>query len=103
MQLLYTNCVPKLTYGAEVKDFNSSEKNQFSVALNGAIRRIFGFRYWQSIRQIRDCYNYKSMDVLLDKAKRRFRISIENHANIVLNSLASLIREEEELGTSRTP
>ena len=45
MQLLYTNCVPKLTYGAEVKDLTAAEKNQFSVAINNAIRRIFGFRY----------------------------------------------------------
>ena len=103
MQLLYSNCVPKLTYGAEVKDFNSSEKSQFSVALNNAIRRIFGFRYWQSIRQVRDCYNYKSMDVLLDKAKRRFFISIENHTNVVLKSLASLLKEEEEKEANRTP
>ena len=33
MQLLYSNCVPKLTYGAAVKDLTASEKNQFSVAV----------------------------------------------------------------------
>ena len=103
MQLLYSNCVPKLTYGAEVKDFNSSESNQLNVALNGAIRRIFGFRFWQSIRQIRDCYCYKSIECLLDKAKRRFRNSIDNHNNVILKSLASLLREEEEVEADRTP
>ena len=103
MQLLYSNCVPKLTYGAEVKNFNSSERNQLNVALNGAIRRIFGFRYWQSIRQIRDCCSFKSMECLLEKAQRRFRVSIENHENVILKSLASLLREEEEMEANRTP
>ena len=32
MQLLYSNCVPKLTFGAPVKELNSSEMNQFDVA-----------------------------------------------------------------------
>ena len=43
------------------------------------------------------------MEYLLEKAKRRFRVSIENHANIILKSLASLLREEEEMEANRTP
>ena len=103
MQLLYSNCVPKLTYGAEIKDYNASERNQLNVALNGAIRRIFGFRYWQSIRQIRDCYGFKSMELLIGNAKRRFTISIDNHANVVLKSLAALLRIDEETELNRIP
>ena len=44
MQLLYSNCVKKLTYGAAIKDLTGAEKNQCNVAVNNAIRRIFGFR-----------------------------------------------------------
>ena len=61
MQLLYANCVPKLTYGVEVKDLKSSETNQYNEVLNGAICRIFGFRYWQSICQLRECPGFKSL------------------------------------------
>ena len=50
--IFYSNCVPKLTFGAPVKEPSASEMNQMNVALNTAIRRIFGFRQWQSIRQI---------------------------------------------------
>ena len=53
MQLLYSTCVPKLTYGAAVKDLTSNEKHQYNVAVNNAVRSIFRFRYWQSIRQLR--------------------------------------------------
>ena len=34
LQLLFSNCVPKLTYGAAVKDFSATEKQRFNVALN---------------------------------------------------------------------
>ena len=44
MQLLYSNCVPKLTYGAAVKDLSSAEKHKYNVAVNNEVRRIFGFR-----------------------------------------------------------
>ena len=54
MQLLYSNCVPKLTFGAPVKELTAAEMNQFNVAVNTAVRRIFGFRQWQSIRHLRD-------------------------------------------------
>ena len=29
MQLLYSNCVPKLTYGAAIKDLTAAEANQY--------------------------------------------------------------------------
>ena len=41
MQLIYSNCVPKLTYGAAVKDYNASEKNQRNVAVNNAESLVF--------------------------------------------------------------
>ena len=41
MQLLYSNCVPKLTYGAAVKDLTAAQKYQYNVAVNNAVRRIF--------------------------------------------------------------
>ena len=52
--------MPKRTFGSEIKELNASQMNQFNVALNTAIRRIFGFRQWQSIRQIREVYSFAS-------------------------------------------
>ena len=40
MQLMYSNCVPKLTYGAAVKDLNASEKHQYNVAVNNATHLV---------------------------------------------------------------
>ena len=72
MQLLYSNCIPKLTYGAAVKNLNASETRQYSVAVNNAIRRIFGFRYWQSIRQIREFYGFPAIETIFATSKIRF-------------------------------
>ena len=76
-----------LTYGAAVKDLTGSETQQLNVAVNNAVRRIFGFRRWESIRQIRQFYHYDSIEVLFAKAKKRFELSLPNHANCVLRFL----------------
>ena len=90
MHLLFTNCVPKLTYGAAIKQLNAAETHQYNVALNNAIRRIFGFRRWQSIRQIREIYGYDSIEVMFANAKDRFHHSLSNHHNDVLKFLSTL-------------
>ena len=72
MQFLYSNCIPKLTYGAAIKDLSASETRHYSVAVNNAIRRIFGFQYWQSILQIREFYGFPSIEMIFVSAKKRF-------------------------------
>ena len=90
IQLLYSNCVPKLTYGAAVKDLNSSEKQQYNVAVNNAVRRIFRFRYWQSIRQIRQFYGFESIETMFAKAKTRFFKVLSINGNSILQFLSTL-------------
>ena len=89
LQLLYTNCVPRLTYGAAVKEPTASEKHQLNVALNNAVRKIFGFRRWESIRYLREFYNYDSIEIMFAKAKRRFETSLANHENRVLRLISN--------------
>ena len=93
MQLLYSNCVPKLSYGAAVKDLTATDKHQYNVAVNNAVRRIFGFRYWQSIRQLREYYGYDSVEIIFAKVRKCFLISIANHNNGLLRFLSQLVVE----------
>ena len=92
MQLLYSNCVPKLTYGAAVKDLTAAEKHQMNVALNNAVQRIFGFRRWESIRQLREFYNHQSIEAMFAKARWRFDASLQEHTNPILRFLSSFTR-----------
>ena len=87
IQLLYSNCVPRLTYGSEVKVITASEKQRLNVALNNAVRRIFGFRRWESIRHLREFYQFDSIEVMFANSKRRFEISLANHTNRILRFL----------------
>ena len=91
MQLLYSNCVPKLTYGAAVRDLSAAEKHRYNVAVNNAVRRIFGFRQWQSIRQLREAYHYDSIEKMFANARKRFLITIANHSNKMLRFLHSFV------------
>ena len=40
MHLLFTICVPNLTYAADVKDLLASNLSKYNTALNNAIRKI---------------------------------------------------------------
>ena len=91
MQLLFTNCVPRLTYGAAIKDLNASERRQLNVAVNNAMRRIFKFRQWQSIRHLREFYGFKSIETMFEIARSRFAHSLTNHSNGILRFLSSLL------------
>ena len=75
-------------YGAAVKDPSASEKQQLNVAINNAVRRIFGFRRWESIRQLREFYHFESIEVMFAKAKTRFDRGLTNHRNSVLRFLS---------------
>ena len=95
IRLLYSNCVPRLTYGAAIKDLNSSEKQQLNVAINNAVRRIFGFRQWQSIRQLREFYGFKPIEVIFAESRQRFLKALPGHRNGILRHLSSLSNEVE--------
>ena len=44
LTLLYSNCVPILTYACGVKQFSSSDMSDCNVAVNNALRKTFGFQ-----------------------------------------------------------
>ena len=50
MKLLYANCVPMITYASAVREFKAADMYRCHVAVNNAIRKIFSFAVWQSIR-----------------------------------------------------
>ena len=82
-------------HGAGVKDLSPPEKNPLNVAVNNAVRRIFGFRQWQSIRHLRDIYCYDSIEVMFDRLRKRFFNGMISHDNETLKFLAALQREAE--------
>ena len=61
MKLLYSICIPNLTYACEVVSYDDNDMRSLHVAANDAIRKIFGYDRWQSIRTLRDSRGYSSV------------------------------------------
>ena len=74
-----------------IKSLYASERRQINVAVNNAARRIFQFRRWQSIRELRDIYGFKPIEVMFANARTRFNNSLTNHCNGILRFLSSLL------------
>ena len=72
MKLLYANCVPIISYACAVREFSASEMYRCHVAINNAIRRIYSYAVWQSIRHIRISNGYKSIYEIFTLAKTKF-------------------------------
>ena len=90
LQLLYANCVPILSYASAVKQFKSSEFHDCNTALNNAIRRIFSFHRWESVRALRESFQYPSLTEIFAKSREKFLSRLPFHRNSVITRLASL-------------
>ena len=96
LQLLYSCCIPILTYASAVKDFSSRQLQNCSTAVNDALRLIFGFNRWESVRTLRESFGYKSLVELFQRAKNKFDSSLRSHYNPIISHLArNLVLEQE--------
>ena len=91
MQLLYSNCVPLLTYGCEIRKHTGREMIKFEVALNDCIRKIFTFNRWESTRMLRTSFGYNSVTEIFAMRKRTFERNFHRTGNHVLVALLSTL------------
>ena len=72
MRILYTVCVPTLLYACEAKDPRPGDLTRLNTAVNKAIRKIFGFSYWQGVREMRSLFEYESVTEIFAKRRSNF-------------------------------
>ena len=89
--LLYANCVPSLTYAAEVKDISSREMHDCNVALNDSIRRIFSYNRWESTRVLRQQLGFPNVIEIFRSRRRRFFKKCRENTNSVICFISSLV------------
>ena len=94
MRLLYSYCVPILTYGAQVTVFNYRDMHAMSVALNDAVRKIFGWNRWQSVSDLRKMMGYDSLDIIFAKLKRKFSAKLLKSDNDVITKLLHYLQRD---------
>ena len=90
MRLLFTNCVPVLTYGCELKTLLAKDMHKMNVAINDSIRKIFGWHRWESVRTLRMSFNYPDIYKIFAMRRKGFLASLKSVKNTVLKSLVSL-------------
>ena len=88
LYLLHSNCVPILTYACDVKQFSASDMSDCNVAVNNAYRKIFGFRDWRSIRELRNVFGFESLYVTFKKAQDKFLRECATHSNPIIKFFA---------------
>ena len=87
MNLLYTNCVPCLTYCAEVKHLSSTDMHKCNVALIDSIRRIFSFQRWESTRELRQQLEFPNIYEIFESRRSRFTLKNMDSRNLVIREL----------------
>ena len=87
--LLYSNCVPILSYACAVKEYSAADMSNCNVAVNHALRKVFGFARWESIRTLREAFGMKSLFEIFKTTQDKFNANCRNHYNPVITYLAS--------------
>ena len=72
MNLLYSNCVPILSYGAEVVEFSNSDMRDCNTAINDAIRKIYSYNRWESTRFLRETLGFPSIYEIFRRRSHSF-------------------------------
>ena len=93
LQLLYTMCVPILTYACEAINYSTAQMHSLNVALNDSIRSIFTYNRWESVRYLRISFGYPSFTDIFQKRTALFLKQIPLTQNNVLQFLAALLVE----------
>ena len=92
MKLLSTNCIPVISYASGIKQYSAQEMRDCNTAINDAIRRIFTFNRWESVRSLRESFGMNSIYDTFARAAAKFSSSLPTHHNSILRHL-HIIRE----------
>ena len=90
MNLLYTNCIPIISYACSVKQYSSSDMTDCNTAINTVIRKIFGFERRESVRLLREISGYKSIYTIFENSRKTFLEGVKTHHNPVIRFIATL-------------
>ena len=96
IKLLYTICVPNLTYACEALHYSSRQFNDLNVALNDCFRKVFSYHRWESVRYLRQELGYPSLTEVFHSRTRKFHERMHFLRNDTLNFLNSLMLTDDE-------
>ena len=87
LRLVETHCVPLLTFAIEVIHVaNRDERRQLRVAYNSVFRKIFGYRWSESVTALQHFLNCPTWEELVERRRLGFLARIASHP-IAISSL----------------
>ena len=90
MKLLYSICVPNITYAWDVVVYSRKDKESLHVAVNDAIRKIYSFNRWESIKALRFEKGYLSVTEIFANRKSSFERNLSKIGNTLLHNLSRI-------------
>ena len=89
LHLVETHCVPILTYAAEVVHvINRDEKRSLRVAYNSLFRRIFGYRWTESVTALQAFLDRPTWEQLVERRQTSFERRLSNcNSQFLANAL----------------
>ena len=73
LQLAESHCIPLLTYAIEIVHVcNRDERRQLRVAYNSVYRKIFGYRWYQSVTNLQHFLGKPTWEELVEKRHSGF-------------------------------
>ena len=89
MNLLFSNCVPILSYGAETVEFSAAEMRDCNTAINDAIRRIYSYQRWESTRFLRQTLGFPNIYEIFSRRSRIFLTGNMKSRNRIVSKLTN--------------
>ena len=81
LRLLEAHCLPILTYAIEIVHVADSDKRRkLRVAYNAIFRKIFNYRYSESVRELQKFLNRPTWEELVERRQDKFRTKLSLHA-----------------------
>ena len=78
LHLIKSYCLPILTYCIGALDFKLSDIIQFKICWNDVFRKIFGYRRYDSVKQLQYFCNELPFNYIYDLARWHFCDTIKN-------------------------
>ena len=94
MNLLFSNCVPILTHGCETVEFSAGDMRTFNIAINDAIRKIYSYQRWESVRVLRQSAGFPGIYDIFSRRSEAFLKRNLKSTNQVIVHLTTLILSE---------
>ena len=79
LRLMEAHCVPILTYGIEIVHvIDRDERRQLRVAYNSLFRKLFGYRWFESVSNLQSFLGRPTWEQLVDKRTASFQQRIRD-------------------------